>query len=472
MQTFNAKAAEPVHHYATMHFDEKKKQKKTQNPELPKGLSFGEYLKLGTKDAKEYLNAIGNLPRTIFDKTIDTVDNAEKGVADLGKQVTGKWDSSDIQRWAAEKEAPAQPDDKETGKGMLWKGVTQAANGFAQTLGWLPGNALKELGWENNPFSNLAEAQQQIADAAQEYYGKNMQNGTKGQKIADEIGTSTVAALPQAIMAMMTMGGSAEAQLATGGARAAATLPGIVGNAKTSAVTAQQMAQAMAKDPNFWLAFSQVAGQNYQDAKADGASDWEANAFAMANGLVNAAAEVAGGIQKLPGELQVSESALKSWIKSAAEEGQEEVVQGVLERALQNLTYNKGNKVFSTKDEDAVLNPVTGAKEFGLGMTVGGILGGGQTIVGKTAGLARGAAGNVQTDVRELPKAQTVEENTQEANNSATAAQVTEVRELPAEQTSVETQTAEARELPMGQYFRLSADIKTTAQYMTAKSII
>ena len=441
----------PVYHYATMHFDEKQKKAKKQNPELPKGLSFGEYLKLGTKAAKEYFNAIGNLPRTIFDKTIDTVDNAEKGVADLGKQVTGKWDSSDIQRWAAEKEAPAQPDDKETGKGMLWKGVTQAANGFAQTLGWLPGNALKELGWENNPFSNLAEAQQQIADAAQEYYGKNMQNGTKGQKIADEIGTSTVAALPQAIMAMMTMGGSAEAQLATGGARAAATLPGIAGNAKTSAVTAQQMAQTMAKNPNFWLAFSQVAGRNYQDAKADGASDWEANAFAMANGLVNAAAEVAGGIQKLPGELQVSESALKSWIKSAAEEGQEEVVQGVLERALQNLTYNKGNKVFSTKDEDAVLNPVTGAKEFGLGMTVGGILGGGQTIVGKAAGLARGAAGNVQADVRELQKAQTAEENTQEANNPAKAAQVTEVRELPAEQTSVETQTAEARELPMGQ---------------------
>lgn len=458
----------PVHHYATMHFDEKKKQKKTQNPELPKGLSFGEYLKLGTKDAKEYLNAIGNLPRTIFDKTIDTVDNAEKGVADLGKQVTGKWDSSDIQRWAAEKEVAERPDDKETGKGMLWKGVTQAANGFAQTLGWLPGNALKELGWENNPFSNLAEAQQQIADAAQEYYGKNMQNGTKGQKIADEIGTSTVAALPQAIMAAMSMGGSVEAQLATGGERAAATLPGIVGNAKTSAVTAQQMAQAMAKNPNFWLAFSQVAGRNYQDAKADGASDWEANAFAMANGLVNAAVEVSGGVQKLPGELQVSESALKSWIKSAAEEGQEEVVQGVLERALQNLIYNKGNKVFSTKDEDAVLNPVTGAKEFGLGMTVGGILGGGQTIVGKAAGLARGAAGNVQTDVRELQKAQTVEENTQEANNPAKAAQVTEVRELPAEQTSVETQTAES---PNAQILQQNAQIQQVHSQNQAKIV-
>lgn len=456
----------PVHHYATMHFDEKQKKAKKQNPELPKGLSFGEYLKLGTKSAKEYFNAIGNLPRTVFDKTIDTVDNAEKGVADLGKQVTGKWDSSDIQRWAAEKEVAERPDDKETGKGMLWKGVTQAANGFAQTLGWLPGNALKELGWENNPFSNLAEAQQQIADAAQQYYGKNMQNGTKGQKIADEIGTSTVAALPQAIMAMMTMGGSAEAQLATGGARAAATLPGIVGNAKTSAVTAQQMAQAMAKDPNFWLAFSQVAGQNYQDAKADGASDWEANAFAMANGLVNAAVEVGGGIQKLPGELQVSESALKSWIKSAAEEGQEEVVQGVLERALQNLIYNKGNKVFSTKDEDAVLNPVTGAKEFGLGAAVGGILGGGQTIVGKAAGLARGATGNVQADVRELPKAQTVEENTQEADNQAKAAQVTEARELPMGRVSAESQV---RELLGGEVTNSKAErILANAELRTA----
>lgn len=465
----------PVHHYATMHFDEKKKQKKTKNPELPKGLSFGEYLKLGTKDAKEYLNAIGNLPRTVFDKTIDTADNLEQGAADLAKQAAGKWDASDIQRWAANEKVAERPDEEKTGQGMLWKGVTQAANGFAQTLGWLPGNALKELGWENNPFSNLAEAQQQIADAAQEYYGKNMQNGTKGQKIADEIGTSTVAALPQAIMAMMTMGGSAEAQLATGGARAAATLPGIVGNAKTSAVTAQQMAQAMAKDPNFWLAFSQVAGQNYQDAKADGASDWEANAFAMANGLVNAAAEVAGGIQKLPGELQVSESALKSWIKSAAEEGQEEVVQGVLERALQNLTYNKGNKVFSTKDEDAVLNPVTGAKEFGLGMTVGCILGGGQTIVGKTAGLARGAAGNVQADVRELPKAQTVEENTQEANNSATAAQVTEVRELPMGQVSAESQVREllGGEVTNSKAERLlaNAELRTAFETVTGETL-
>lgn len=447
MKTFNAKATEPVHHYATMHFDEKQKKAKKQNQELPKGLSFGEYLKIGTKSAKEYFNAIGNLPRTVFDKTIDTVDNAEKGVADLGKQVTGKWDSSDIQRWAAEKEVAERPDDKETGKGMLWKGVTQAANGFAQTLGWLPGNALKELGWENNPFSNLAEAQQQIADAAQEYYGKNMQNGTKGQKIADEIGTSTVAALPQAIMAAMSMGGSAGAQLATGGARASATLPGIVGNAKTSAVTAQQMARAMAKNPNFWLTFSQVAGQNYQDAKADGASDWEANAFAMANGLVNAATEVSGGIQTLPGELRGGENALKSWIKSAAEEGQEEVVQGVLERALQNLTYNKGNKVFSTKDEDAVLNPVTGAKEFGLGAAVGGILGGGQTIVGKAAGLARGAAGNIQADTRALQAAETQAQNVgenaikaeQTAANTPEANNFANMRGLP----TVETQARE-----------------------------
>lgn len=441
----------PVHHYATMHFDEKKKQKKTQNPELPKGLSFGEYLKLGTKDAKEYLSAIGNLPRTVFDKTIDTADNLEQGAVDLAKQAAGKWDASDIQRWAASEQAAEQPDEAKMGQGMLWKGTTQAANSFAQTLGWLPGNALKELGWEKNPFSNLAEAQQQIADAAQEYYGKNMQNATKGQKIVDELGTTTVAALPQAILAAMTMGGSAEVQLAANGARTAATLPGIIGGVKTTGVTAQQMAQQMVKDPNFWLAFANVAGPSYQAAKEDGASDWEANTYAMANAITNAMIEVAGGVQTLPNELRGGGSAVKAWAKAAMEEGAEEVKQGITERGLQNAIYGKGNKIFSFTDEDAVFNPVTAAKEFGLGTAVGGVLGGGQTIVGKAAGLARGAEGNVQADVRELPKAQTVEENTQEANNPAKAAQVTEVRELPAEQTSVETQTAEARELPMGQ---------------------
>ncbi len=441
----------PVHHYATMHFDEKKKQKKTQNPELPKGLSFGEYLKLGTKDAKEYLSAIGNLPRTVFDKTIDTAENLEQGAVDLAKQAAGKWDASDIQRWAANEKVAERPDEEKMGQGMLWKGTTQAANGFAQTLGWLPGNALKELGWENNPFSNLAEAQQQIADAAQEYYGKNMQNATKGQKIVDEIGTTTVAALPQAILAAMTSGGSVEAQLAANGAKTAATLPGIIGGVKTTGVTAQQMAQQMVKDPNFWLAFANVAGPSYQAAKEDGASDWEANTYAMANAITNAMIEVAGGVQTLPNELRGGGSAVKAWAKAAMEEGAEEVKQGITERGLQNAIYGKGNKIFSFTDEDAVFNPVTAAKEFGLGTAVGGVLGGGQTIVGKAAGLARGAAGNVQADVRELPKAQTVEENTQEANNPAKAAQVTEVRELPAGQTSVETQTAEARELPMGQ---------------------
>lgn len=117
MQTFNAKAAEPGAPYATMHFDEKKKQKKTQNPELPKGLSFGEYLKLGTKDAKEYLNAIGNLPRTVFDKTIDTADNLEQGAADLAKQAAGKWDASDIQRWAANEKSRSDPMRRKWGKG-------------------------------------------------------------------------------------------------------------------------------------------------------------------------------------------------------------------------------------------------------------------------------------------------------------------------------------------------------------------
>ena len=164
----------------------------------------------------------------------------------------------------------------------------------------------------------------------------------------------------------------------------------------------------MAKDKNYWASFAQVAGQGYQDAKADGASEWEANMFALANGIGNAAIEVGGGIQTLPVELQAGKKGLRAWITSAAEEGQEEVVQGVLERALQNLVYDRGNPIASVSDENAVLNPVTSAKEFAGGFVVGGVLGGGQTLAskaltpsagrGKTAGVRGAVAGQSAID--------------------------------------------------------------------------
>lgn len=313
----------------------------------------------------------------------------------------------------------AAPSKAKLAEGTIVKGADQAVSGITATLDWLIGNPLKSLGWESNPISEWNKYVQTNKEANEAYYAKNLANGSKAQKIVDEYGSATVAAIPQAIVAMMTAGSSLGAQgagaLTAGGTQlagteAAAAASAAMNSSKVAgaAKTVRDITTAMAKDKNYWASFAQVAGQGYQDAKADGASEWEANMFALANGLGNAAIEVGGGIQTLPVELRAGKKGLRAWITSAAEEGQEEVVQGVLERALQNLVYDRGNPIASVSDENAVLNPVTAAKEFAGGLVVGGVLGGGQMLAskaltpsaerGKTAGVRGAVAGQSAID--------------------------------------------------------------------------
>lgn len=311
------------------------------------------------------------------------------------------------------------PSKAKLAEGAIVKGADQAVSGITATLDWLIGNPLKSLGWESNPISEWNKYVQTNKEANEAYYAKNLANGSKAQKIVDEYGSATVAAIPQAIVAMMTAGSSLGAQgagaLTAGGTQlagteAAAAASAAMNSSKVAgaAKTVRDITTAMAKDKNYWASFAQVAGQGYQDAKADGASEWEANMFALANGIGNAAIEVGGGIQTLPVELQAGKKGLRAWITSAAEEGQEEVVQGILERALQNLVYDRGNPIASVSDENAVLNPVTSAKEFAGGFVVGGVLGGGQMLAskaltpsadrGKTAGVRGAVAGQSAID--------------------------------------------------------------------------
>ncbi len=310
----------------------------------------------------------------------------------------------------------ATPSKAKLAEGTIVKGADQAVSGITATLDWLIGNPLKSLGWESNPISEWNKYVQTNKEANEVYYAKNLANSSKAQKIVDEYGSATVAAIPQAIVAMMTAGASLGAQgagaLTAGGTQLAGTeaAAAAMNSSKVAgaAKTVRDITTAMAKDKNYWASFAQVAGQGYQEAKADGASEWEANMFALANGIGNAAIEVGGGIQTLPVELQAGKKGLRAWITSAAEEGQEEVVQGILERALQNLVYDKGNPIASVSDENAVLNPVTSAKEFAGGFVVGGVLGGGQMLAskamtpsaerGKTAGVRSAVAGQSAID--------------------------------------------------------------------------
>mgnify|MGYP000625509004 CR=1 FL=1 len=240
--------------------------------------------------------------------------------------------------------------------------------------------------WLFNRWNRAIDAE---AQGVQQRYAENTARGGKAAQVFEDLGAVTVAAVPQAIAALFTGGASAAAQAGALAENAAAS-SGLVS-------TISRSMRAMAKDPNFQLSFAQVFGPGYEQAKADGADDFRASVYAIGNGLMNAAVEVGGGIQTLPRELQNGGSAWKAWVDTMLDEGKEEVVQGVIERATQNAVYGRDNPLVGIGN-GAIFDPAAAAEEFAGGAVVGGILGGGQVGVNTLANRSAYNAARAQYD--------------------------------------------------------------------------
>lgn len=281
--------------------------------------------------------------------------------------------------------------------GATMKGINQAAQGIADTLALAEDVALSPFelvsGQQLGDLSDSGLAnklQRRIRNEGQEIenkYAANVERGGKAAEIFNRYGASTVAAVPQVVAAVLTSGASLGATSTTLAKTAATEMAPSIAN------TIRNSVFAMGKDPQYWLSFSQVVGSSYEQALDDmeksgvdnNTARTKAALYATGNGLMNAAVEVGGGIQTLPEQLKHGSAAWKAWLESAFEEGKEEVVQGILERATQNVAYKKGNPIASMRDENAILNPRTSAEEFLGGAVVGGVLGGGQ--IGANAAL-------------------------------------------------------------------------------------
>lgn len=273
--------------------------------------------------------------------------------------------------------------------GTVVQGADQFVNSLLSTGSMIEGLTTKPIekatGIENfaalGPWATLSRFMKNVQEENQTSYQPDFESAGKAGEILDKYGTATVAAVPQAALALLTAGSSLGAQgasagLQTAGAAASSGLASTVGSAVSN----------VAKNPQFWTSFSQIAGPAYDQAKADGADDLEATSYAMLTGLVNSAVEIGGGLETLPANLQQAakggNSALRLWVKGMLEEGKEEVVQGAISQLSQTL-YGKQNPIFSTTDPNAVLSPSRAAEEFTGGAVVGGILGGGQIAAGK-----------------------------------------------------------------------------------------
>lgn len=309
------------------------------------------------------------------------------------------------------------------------QGLTQADHRIAQTADWLFGGIAKEgkalvnatlqtinpnWGFEDeDPWITRynkrgAEVLAQNDAIAQQRIEEGRLNKT-AWKYAPEV----VAAIPDAVLAYFTGGASVGAQ----GTRAGLETASAIAQGSSAAQKLIPIADAtknMMKSPAWMSAFAQSAGGSYEEALADGATEEQANLYALLNGFANATIEVGGsdeamgGIQKLPQQLRDAlekgnKNAVMQWVKSTAGEAKEEVLQGMAEKGLRGLYTDV--PLYSDTDENAVINPKRAKEEALGGLIVGGVLGGGQTALQSAINSGRGQNANGVQDAQEAQNA-------------------------------------------------------------------
>lgn len=287
--------------------------------------------------------------------------------------------------------------------GTVWSGLQDFAQGAAATLAAAEGLVSKPLGavlgndelYKDGLFyawnERIKEEQEQTAEQMAPEY----QKAGKAGELIERFGPSTVAAIPQAALAFFTAGQSLAAQGTTAALQGVSAAAQGAGIAQTVSTAMQQAA----RNPQFWASFMTTAGNEYEQAKSDGADDVKAYAYGTITGLLNSLVEIGGGIDVLP---DGSKRAVREWVESMVDEGKEEVIQGAISQLSQAALYGKDNPLFSTEDENAVINPARAAEEFLGGAVVGGILGGGQIAVQRGLNAlgeagARAGRGQLQT---------------------------------------------------------------------------
>jgi len=257
-------------------------------------------------------------------------------------------------------------------------GLGSFNDALASTLDLFLGQPLSALGWEDNPISKMNEyysrAYQEYVDAA---LSESEKMGGGWRNTATQLGIGTVAAIPDLAIALMSGGAS----LAGSTSSLAAKGSGLA--AKGSGSIASTLTQ-MARNPQYWTAFAREVGLDYEEAKAEGASELVASASAVLTSLVNAGVEIGpditSGIQGLAEALKDgNKTRIRKVLESAVDEGKEEVLQGIVSRATSNALQGKNADWFSLdpEDQDAIINPVNMATEFGSGAAIGGLLSGG-----------------------------------------------------------------------------------------------
>lgn len=298
-------------------------------------------------------NPLAQLAQYAADQTVNTV----KGV---GSILTGNpydYYSEYAEDWKKvndQKYTPFEMAANTVGRNV-YAGLGQLQGGLASTADMLlpdqitPEPVQESLDW-------LKQSTENVNNWANEF------NQETGQTV-----------LPQVLQAAGGMAPDLALAFATGGASLAGKVPQLAAASAGKLQAARQIVQQAVENPQFWLSFTRTWGNDYEEAKARGASEEQAVAASALSSLLNAQIEVGGGVQT-----QFADDAkkgLKGILQNALEEGSEEVKQNLVTNAANKLVFDRTAPIVSTSDETAVLNPGREATSFAVGALAGGMMG-------------------------------------------------------------------------------------------------
>ena len=276
-------------------------------------------------------------------------------------------------------------------KAAVSQGLYKANQGIMQTVDFfLPtesvfgeNNAFDK--WLDDWYGNNSEYAQQFQNQYDLAYNTSGDVGKLGMWTTSLLAEN----LPQTIVAIATAGASAVPSLAADG-----------GSMLLSSL------QRVIKNPSFWASFAQIAGNSYNDAKSNGADDLTATAHAFTTSFLQSMIEIDSGLETLNRQetAETLGQLFRQTVKTAWEEGGEEVQQDMIDHLLQMGFYDPNKALFSTTDDNALINPVRAAENFAGGAVVGGIMGGGSQALAYGANARyRNAMADTQnnTDVQE-----------------------------------------------------------------------
>lgn len=199
----------------------------------------------------------------------------------------------------------------------------------------------------------IDEAKKNSEDIQQKVDNYNYGRGGTIGGVAGDLYQSALEMAPQAVIALMTGNLSTGAQLADTGKNAVI-----------------KVVQQVTKNPAAWASFFQTVGNDYEEAKANGANDLEAAASAIISSGINAGVEMSGGLETAGARPRN----ILNWLKGMNEEGREEVMQGVVSGLTQKGIYDADRPWLTTGSGEDVIDPVRMAQEYGAGALIGGVM--------------------------------------------------------------------------------------------------